>query len=558
MGSDNDLKEKLKKHKAWLESDGLDGEKFIFTIYRYFEANFMKADLRKTSIKMIECDRYIFIETNLSNATFRDSAFYKGNFYKANLSKTEIYGCEFLQADLREADFTQADIMACIFKEAKLKGANFRQAKIQSSQTYRSIVTDEHDNDNTGTDGLDIEITPTDFSGIEFVNVNFDGAIFQDTNLSGATIQYSTLTKTIFNNANLKGTILINSDLTNANFEMSDFTGATFVNVILNNTKFDDNNFSNLKIDKYSYNQMPKEVKEKYEHTWFLLDGINNITNSITRSIEFPPEYHTAGISILNHFATILRQKYPDQKAKVRIDQDGYKVTMTIETIEGDREIIEKALDDYGLVVKGEMPIEEYTDDPKIIMGLKSELRIANVRIEDQKDLMQYQVSEIQKRDMHIEKRDLQIDKLLDLICNGVQHPIEVKVDVSPHINSYIRSSATSNVGINLTLTQNISPIKGNLNELIQALPADYENRDEIKKEIEEIKQALEDMKKYNSPDEVKESAEVSKVRRFLDKLKKGEGKIGKAIEVIKDGAEIVKSFAGHFDKISEWFDGSL
>lgn len=64
----------------------------------------------------------------------------------------------------------------------------------------------------------------------------------------------------------------------------------------------------------------------------------------INRSIEFPPEFHSAGIGILSYFGTVLREKYPDQEAKVKIEQDGHMVRMVIETEDGNKEIIEKAL----------------------------------------------------------------------------------------------------------------------------------------------------------------------------------------------------------------------
>ncbi|MBB1423478.1 hypothetical protein H5200_16320 [Pseudoalteromonas sp. SG43-7] len=69
----------------------------------------------------------------------------------------------------------------------------------------------------------------------------------------------------------------------------------------------------------------------------------------INRSIEFPPEFHSAGIGILSYFGTVLREKYPDQEAKVKIEQDGHMVRMVIETEDGNKEIIEKALQEYEL-----------------------------------------------------------------------------------------------------------------------------------------------------------------------------------------------------------------
>ncbi len=87
---------------------------------------------------------------------------------------------------------------------------------------------------------------------------------------------------------------------------------------------------------------------------------------------------------------------------------------MTVETLEGDREIIEKALDEYGRVVTGEITPEQYTDDRLLLIELKSELRTAANKIETQKELLKYQ-------DEQIKKKDIQIDKFLNIVENGIQ-----------------------------------------------------------------------------------------------------------------------------------------
>lgn len=40
----------------------------------------------------------------------------------------------------------------------------------------------------------------------------------------------------------------------------------------------------------------------------------------IDRCIQFPPEYHQAGLDILNYFGTYLREQYPEENASVRIE----------------------------------------------------------------------------------------------------------------------------------------------------------------------------------------------------------------------------------------------
>lgn len=94
----------------------------------------------------------------------------------------------------------------------------------------------------------------------------------------------------------------------------------------------------------------------------------------IIKSISFPQEYHSAGLSILQNFGTVLNQKYPDGGVAFSISQNGLKVTMVIEHPEGDKEIIEDYLNRYGLVVTGAIKPEQYSQNPLEVMELKRQL----------------------------------------------------------------------------------------------------------------------------------------------------------------------------------------
>ncbi len=94
---------------------------------------------------------------------------------------------------------------------------------------------------------------------------------------------------------------------------------------------------------------------------------------------------------------------------------------MIIDPVEGEREIIEKALDEYGLVVTGKMTPEKFTHDNLLLIELKSEMRAAQNKIETQKELIQYQDRELNKQDNQIEKKDIQIDRLLNLLESGLK-----------------------------------------------------------------------------------------------------------------------------------------
>ena len=60
-------------------------------------------------------------------------------------------------------------------------------------------------------------------------------------------------------------------------------------------------------------------------------EGGNNHSR-VERTIEFPPEHWEAGTSILSYFSRILGVKYPNERIKVRIEQEGLKLRMLIDT----------------------------------------------------------------------------------------------------------------------------------------------------------------------------------------------------------------------------------
>ncbi len=238
---------------------------------------------------------------------------------------------------------------------------------------------------------------------------NFQGADLREADLYGANLQRADLHKADLYGANLQEANLQGANLRETNLQDADLRGA---------------NLYYIKIDPKTMNQIPEEIREKYRNEWIISDD-----NLITRSIEFPPEYHQAGISILNYFSTVLKKKYPDIKATVQIKQEDLKVTMTIDPVEGDREVIEKALDEYGLVVTGKMTPEEFTDDKLLKIELEGKLNQAKMEVENQKLLLQYQEEQLKKK-------DIRIDRFLDVVEAGLSRPVNINTGDSIDIDS--------------------------------------------------------------------------------------------------------------------------
>lgn len=251
----------------------------------------------------------------------------------------------------------------------------------------------------------------------------------------------------------------------------------------------------------------------------------------INRSIEFPPEYHSAGLGILSYFGTVLREKYPDQEAKVKIEQDGQKVRMIIETKDGNKEIIEKALQEYELVITGEQPPESLYDDSLKVLELKTELRVAYTRIEGQRDLLAHKGQELS---------DLKslFENSLSKGNEGLQ-----RLTVSPVIN--VTTSQTNNTVIN----NDILDIADEIKSLIT------KSGDDAGTELRllDLNDSVENISATASPEEVKSSVGFTKLKRFIDEASNTGSDVSKFFDSISDGVEKLKSLGCKYNSIAEW-----
>jgi hypothetical protein len=157
----------------------------------------------------------------------------------------------------------------------------------------------------------------------------------------------------------------------------------------------------------------PEEILDKLKE-----GGENNDVLRVERSIEFPSEYWEAGTSILSYFSRVLRVKYPSQKIKVRIEQEGLRLRMIIDTPTGEKEKIEKTLEEYGLVVTGKIRPESFLSDPFEAMALTNKLEIADLELRQTRKLLDFTRDNSEQR---IESLEVQVSKLHSIIENGLQ-----------------------------------------------------------------------------------------------------------------------------------------
>jgi hypothetical protein len=258
------------------------------------------------------------------------------------------------------------------------------------------------------------------------------------------------------------------------------------------------------------------EVKSSYQE--------NNL-KVIDRSIEFPPEYHIAGLNILNFFGTYLREQYPSEDAKVRIEQDGLIVRLIVESQDGRSEVIEKALHEYQLIVTGQQPPESILNNEKLVFELRNELRFAKLRIETQQDL--------------IGLHQGQIDKLLTIVATALEQKPSINIDFKPTIT-------TTHT---FTINQDMSKMISDINHLKAMLAVD----DPLYRSLKELEDPLIEIQKETDPRLVKNSSAMGKIKDLLDKVTEGSETIEKSINFGKKGWELFKELASNYNKVAQW-----
>jgi hypothetical protein len=224
----------------------------------------------------------------------------------------------------------------------------------------------------------------------------------------------------------------------------------------------------------------------------------------------------------------VLRDKYPNTKARVRIEQEGLCVRLIIESENGDREVIEKALEEYESVVRGEKRPEDFLEDKLKIIELKQELRIAEIRIEHQQDVIQF----------HREH----VLSLTQLIGHSLSQPSPaITIDISPIIS--IRSDINNNIDISLAeIFDKLSTIS-----TLSASEPDIQLR------LLDLEKALSLLEKNNTPTETKDSSGLKKLRTFIDDATKTGTTVNNFFKTVESGIDLVQDLATRYNNVAAW-----
>jgi cell division GTPase FtsZ len=165
--------------------------------------------------------------------------------------------------------------------------------------------------------------------------------------------------------------------------------------------------------------------------------------SEIYRTIEFSTENLNAGLSILSYFEQVLKQKYNDLAATVRIEQNNNSVKLVIQAKDGNVEVIEKALSDYGHVVKGDLRADEILSNPLDIERLNMKLEIAGLELRQNQKIITLYESEVSNSKTRIDNLESQVKMLNDTLCKGLilsQNNLGVNLNQSAEVITSIKA----------------------------------------------------------------------------------------------------------------------
>lgn len=262
-----------------------------------------------------------------------------------------LVGADLDNASLEKADLKRADLRAANLQGAILAGANLREANLNGAMLF----------------GADLR--NADFQGASLYGADLSGA-----NLEGADLVEANLTKTDFKGAKLPGVRLAaQTALDELAHPLTDQQMALVV-------------FAEKEVPKREVTIIAEDPKSEIttipeDHRQAVPTVSKNNNRTIVRSILFDRENLQAGIGILNYFTEILRQKYEDSNAKVIIEQEGLNVRLSIETADGKKRVIEKALENYITVVTGRETIANFLPEPLAGLAFKQKLDLVQMEL---------------------------------------------------------------------------------------------------------------------------------------------------------------------------------
>ena len=150
----------------------------------------------------------------------------------------------------------------------------------------------------------------------------------------------------------------------------------------------------------------------------------------LIRELNIPSEYHNAGVTILQGFVRLLRDRYAGQQLTTSIRQDETKLTLVVETSDGLKEEVSEYLDHYGDVVMGRAPIESVTPSPIVAMELRHQLDIARLQVQTQREINYLQQLNHEERIRSLEQREEWMQQQIGFAMTSISQELNAVIQL--------------------------------------------------------------------------------------------------------------------------------
>lgn len=122
-----EINEKVKAHKLWLDSKEKQGERAVFADVSITNKNFFRRNLRRAAFRNIKC-----VDTNFENADLVETFFENVYFDHVNFNSTIMNYSSFIQCNISDSNFTFANLKDVDFTCTTLDNVNFTYSNLYS------------------------------------------------------------------------------------------------------------------------------------------------------------------------------------------------------------------------------------------------------------------------------------------------------------------------------------------------------------------------------------------------------------------------------------------
>lgn len=193
----------------------------------------------------------------------------------------------------------------------------------------------------------------------------------------------------------------------------------------------------------------------------------------IRRTITFEPHQIQAGVGLLSYFSEVLKQKCSDSKSKVSIEQDGEKVRLMIKSEAGMEHKVEALLNEYGEVLNGTLPAEQFMTDQVQLLSLQRKLDMAALEVKHHQDILALTKANYDQRIVTLEE---QVSGLRQMLSESITSHRIAQEQVSKLIEKYGNESELELELLSLAkkLDERAADVqKGELERLVKQLHAE-------------------------------------------------------------------------------------